>query len=513
MAELNAAPVQDADFAAALEQIKALLQGGQGDVTTEDVMAAPPMRERAPVRTMMGTQPMSRDPMAGVTVDWSEPQADRPRAPQPRSYASSAGSPFGDLVASYTDSNALGRGVSGIEDFGGGVGNTAYMFSGIPGAMDAGRNLGEAEASGDPFRGAAAIGQGALSTLPYNRLAGAVMATAPGALAAGAAFAGIPIAAATTFMPNEAQAQARGRKQPVAAPQPAGPPPDDGLQPEQRARRDELNTQLTREQWLPPVQRRELESLTKIMTDFQTARNTARTDADKLRALEKAKLEGEEASNKALRQREADLANQPFRERYGPVAGNLPATGLALSAGLPFALRGMANAGTWMPGSMSRRLDRVTNEAVATADPRQYTISTSEIARLLEQQPTWLNTLGKAGVSALAGGALTAEANLFPDQYDAFNLTPGSPAQNMARDRALSLWPYLERGAIGTLTGMSGYKAGDLVPYRRPNTARAQGVLDAGPPPAPTPNQPAPVWDDRVNRWRLRGTFHSGPKE
>lgn len=71
MAEMVAtAPVQDADFAAALEQIKALLQGGQGDVTTEDVMAPPPMRERAPVRTLGGERPAQpRQLPAGIEFD------------------------------------------------------------------------------------------------------------------------------------------------------------------------------------------------------------------------------------------------------------------------------------------------------------------------------------------------------------------------------------------------------------------------------------------------------------
>lgn len=118
---------------------------------------------------------------------------------------------------------------------------------------------------------------------------------------------------------------------------------------------------------------------------------------------------------------------------------------------------------------------RQTEKAIASSDPKAATAGAKRLQSMIESKPGMMSDAGKAGMAAGAGGALTAEANMFPDQYDAFNLPEGE-AKEKARAKALDIPSYLERGAVGTLTGLSGYKAGDLIPKRTPDIDRAKAA-------------------------------------
>lgn len=483
MAEFNGTPdAHDPVFAAALEQFKALLQGGQGDVTTGDVDTS--VRERAPVRTVTGAQPMPRDRLAGVAVDWSEPQADRPRAPQPRSYASSAGNPLGDLIASYTNSNALGRTVSGIEDIGGGLATGAYHLSGIPGVTVAAENLAAAEANGDPVRGAAALGQGFLSTLPYNRLAGALFSSAPRALAAGATFAGVPIAAGTAFLSDPAEA-AGPRRKPAVPPQPAGPPPDDGLQPEQRSRRDALNTQMTRDQWLPPAQRRELEALTKIMTDYQSGRNAARTETDRTIALEKAKLAAEQERQRSQAEERERWANTPLGKAYPWAPPALAATGFALGTlgANAISRAGVRNYNTNIR-DMSDRWSSAVERTQRARTPASRE-SGAALARELGDEFTSMEARGPRGywpsiVSGIGGTELGLAA---PTLIDYTTSTPGSPLRQYVTQSMSDPYELAGRLGAGVIFGGAAGKYISSIAGRNklePSTYRAETNVLAG---------------------------------
>lgn len=202
------------------------------------------------------------------------------------------------------------------------------------------------------------------------------------------------------------------------------------------------------------------------------------------------------------RVRDGYMETAPFRERYPAVAGALPAAGLALAAGVPFGLKAVANATTGAPWSTASRLQREIDkgrQAMISGTPDERSLQENVLNAFVGREPgrmgrTWQAVTGPAA-AAVAGGSLAAEAQLFPDQFDWYNL-PEGPEKEAARKRALDPLTFLSRAALGSLIGYSGYKAGDLVPRRDPNWPAAIGVRDAlrargasgggsGAPPAP----------------------------
>jgi hypothetical protein len=184
-------------------------------------------------------------------------------------------------------------------------------------------------------------------------------------------------------------------------------------------------------------------------------------------------------------------AATPWRDRNPGAAAALPAVGM----GLAFALPGMAGikkqAGTLTKGGFAARLE----DAIQTAErgiasgkvTPETRVAAGTINNILKQEPKdgFLETAKRLGSTAgqtvaagTAGGLLSAEASLYPDQFDAYNL-PDGPTKDKARERALDPKNYLERGAIGSITGMSGYKAGKmLTPAAKPNWEKGASVSD-----------------------------------
>lgn len=204
---------------------------------------------------------------------------------------------------------------------------------------------------------------------------------------------------------------------------------------------------------------------------------------------------GRAAEEQASRDR---LANTPFRQRYPNLSGALPYAGMTVAAGIPFVGRGTANAMTWLPRSASRQFDDATARAegaTSASNMRDFNIAAGEIRNSLAARPqsmfdqSTLRDAARVGArnmtpyatSGLAGGALFAEANMLPFQWDALNLPPGN-AQREARSNALDVPQYLERGLMGSLGGASGYKAANiLVPRRQPNWARGESAANNPP--------------------------------
>jgi hypothetical protein len=237
-----------------------------------------------------------------------------------------------------------------------------------------------------------------------------------------------------------------------------------------------------------------------------------------------------EVANKASKdaaEQKAREAATPFRERYPEVAGWLPTVGLALAGATPAAVASARNIRSFFPGSQAGRVQQAIEDnllARQTGDAANAKLTEAALANHLGDKPTLAGELIKGGAAALAGGGLSAEANLYPDQYDAFNLPPG-PLKDQARERALNPLNYFERGGLGALTGLSGYElASNLTPWKAPDWARAQAIVDnpfaAPPPPPPPPPPPRPLggtqkghtWDEKTSRWRdADGTFLSGP--
>jgi hypothetical protein len=125
------------------------------------------------------------------------------------------------------------------------------------------------------------------------------------------------------------------------------------------------------------------------------------------------------------------------------------------------------------------------NNALAARAPSILNQPSVPAAARAAGQAMWPAT--KAGI---AGGPLVAEASMFPDQFDTYNLPPG-PAQREARSNALNPMAYGERAALGALTAASGYKLPDvIVPRRQPNWARAEAAANNPPRLGGPPNQP-----------------------
>jgi hypothetical protein len=201
-------------------------------------------------------------------------------------------------------------------------------------------------------------------------------------------------------------------------------------------------------------------------------------------------------------------ARTPFRERYPNAAGVLPMAGMAIAGAVPFGMGAKKAAGSFFPGSFAGRVRSGIAEAegaIRSGDEAAMDVSRRYLDNLVSEQPTMASKGGNALLAGASGGGLAAEAGMFPDQYDAYNL-PAGPEQDAARERSLNPMNYLERGGIGTLTGLSGYKIGSLVPERKPNIARANALSSFM-----SDNQaaPAPASPQVITR-SSSGTYH-GP--
>jgi hypothetical protein len=254
-----------------------------------------------------------------------------------------------------------------------------------------------------------------------------------------------------------------------------------------------------------------LEAMAKTNFQSKTARENAAqpilAEIESIRA-QKTALEGEltaEANRKST-------AGKPFRERYPEVAGALPGVGLALSAALPAMIATKRNVSSFFPSSPEGQVRGAiarNQSARQTGDAAQVGITRQELGHHIDEQPTLGKHLGKAFTAAGAGGLLAAESSMFPDQYDAFNLPEGK-LKDEARGRALDIGNYAERGAIGALTGLSGYEAGaNLTPWRGSNMSLAKSLRDA---PFTPPGGPAGPAGHHAYQPRNNGQFAGPPQ-
>lgn len=393
----------------------------------------------------------------------------------------SANTPMGDAVAQATGSPLAGRVATSAENVAGRVVDTAYNLTGVPAAAQAGENLAAGVDAGDPIKTGASALQLGLMSLP---------AVGP---AARAAFATVPRAVGTTLVSSAAPVFA-GKA--VAGPSEAREGGSEASDPD--ARLQQLLTQRASldHQRAAAIANRDAERYGRggrkagKGEDWDEANREVGRLSNEITALDKMidratqesspefKLQMQKKKEAAEAEKKAKEAATPFRERFPEIAGILPSVGLSLSAGLPLALRTVGNVRSWLPGSYPSRLSsatRKTERAIASGDPKAATAGAKRLQSMIESKPGVMIDAAKAGAAAAAGGALTAEANMFPDQYDAFNLPEGE-AKEKARAKALDIPSYLERGVVGTLTGLSGYKAGDLIPKRTPDIDRAKAA-------------------------------------
>ncbi len=380
----------------------------------------------------------------------------------------SSNTPFGDRAAAYlgTYGGAVASGfdrsmqgaVSDLKD----KVNFLGEASGIPHAMRGMQAAGRGASQGDTIKQVGGLGQAALTALPFvGPAARAAFATAPRAMATVGGMGLAPVAASGLLSEaNAGDASGAGRL--------------DQLYLRQQSMQQELQR---------AISRRDQEAKSGEGPKFDAAQAAADLVQGQMTTIDREITDIRQRNSPEYKREQEKLrreqeASMPFRERYPEVAGVLPAAGLALSAGLPFGLKAVSRGMSWAPGlGTPSRVMRATEalEGAATSKNAMLVAQKNrELNALLATQNT-TSKVGNALTSASAGGALTAEANLFPDQYDAFNL-PSGDRQKEAHDRAMDPMAYVERGAIGTLTGLSGYKAAGLIPERPINFGRARGA-------------------------------------
>lgn len=420
--------------------------------------------------------------------------------------ARSANTPMGDAVAQATGSPLAGRVATGAENISRGVVDTAYGLTGIPMAAEGGKHMAQAVESGSPTRGAGAAMEVGLATMPFmGKAARAAFQTLPRGIATGTAYGAAPGLAAGTLIPDSAEAQSRKKgSQAKAETQPEGPPPDDGLMPDQRARRNLLNQKLSRENWLPKVEREELQGLNKISADYATGKNAAAAETERLRGA--AQAEGEKIAATAKAQREADAAkaqadeaqrkksaNESIRDKYPEVMPFVAPLTAVLAGGIGAKIKGSAVTAfnEKLQGLSARWSDAVERANRARPGSPAHARAVEE-AKGIGAQFEALEKKGSGGTGkAIAAGASVGEVGTFlPDEIDLMRAAPGSELQqNVLRPYQEDPSLFFKRMGVGMVTGGGPALAGAEFAGRRVSTApNYRGETDAlsrGPPAGP----------------------------
>lgn len=359
----------------------------------------------------------------------------------------SANSPLADYVVEKTGVTGLGPATDLTAKIGRATGDAVANATMIPWAVQSGAQLGEAATRFDPSE-----------LLPSSAQAQEVDKLQQ-------------LLEAQALMTRQAE-EARQRRE--------------GMRPRGRAPTPQLDPQYTA-----------ADAEYRQISDRLTAHNELVRQEQTIRSPEyQLKMQKErEAAEEAKRAREA---NTPWRERNPALANALPNYVMALSAGVPGAIGMVRNLRTFFPGSVQGQMRSAIAEnalARSSGDASRAAITEAELANHLAAMPQgWKAKMGKeageASMAAGAGGALTAEASMFPDQWDAYNL-PDGERKEKARELALNPLNYIERGAMGALTGFSGYEVGSkLTPWRGANASRAKAIVD-NPYSPPLPDRPA----------------------
>lgn len=214
------------------------------------------------------------------------------------------------------------------------------------------------------------------------------------------------------------------------------------------------------------------------------AADTERQDREAQIRLRTQAEEAEQARINAQLERETQQKideqrrNMTFTEKYPEIADRLPMAGLAVGAVVPAAGRIMQQRVRNAPmrewhqavNETERALGRrnwkgdpspdiqAAGEGVSKLEQFNNTFKNGTQSPLLDL-PWYQPSKGMIG-AGMFGGSVAAEAGMFPDQWNAVNLPENNPERAASRERATNPLLYLERGAMGALTGASGYKAG-----------------------------------------------------
>ena len=355
---------------------------------------------------------------------------------------------FGDYVAQHLGPEA-GRTASIIDQGLQTAKPVAAEMTGVPTAERGLGNVAEGMVEGDPARVVGGAAQTALAALPYGA-ARTAFATVPRALGTTATAAGAPMAASGALTPGDASAQNDVLSRLYED--------RNGLVDARSAAQAEMDKQ----------------ARTGRGPKYKAARREYEKAQRRVETLDKriSKMEYEGSAE--------FKAKQPFRERYPEVASQLPGAAMAVAAGVPFALRGASRAGSFLPGSKASRFARATHnveQAIESGNALTAARGARELQAMMPSQASNLTSnIGNPLAAAATGGALAAEAQMFPEQYDYFNLPPDSDGYRQAAETLSDPTNWLKRGGFGMALGLSGYKAAGALPGRSPDVSRAKAA-------------------------------------
>jgi hypothetical protein len=431
--------------------------GGIADTDDEDTGGIMPYLESNP----HGWRDQAYDP---GSITSAGPVADR--------YGQKYGPEVGSLAQGASDA---------FDTAGGAAKGLALGLSGIDAAREGGANLAKAVDSNDPIAGAGSIAQIGMAAMPFTKYGRMAVETLPRALASSGIGSGAALAASGMLSSTDAEAkkqrQGQGQHSPQHNYQPAqtenaGPPPDDGLSPDQRARMQLLQRRIQNSDWNSGAERRSMESelagLQGLAADYTRNMNSGKARTAEIAATSAANLNAQKAATaQADAERKAKL-DQPFQERN-------PEASLALTAGAPVLSGLLARYGMGKLANRGEQLIQDFNMARQAGD----VTAMSEAAAALSSWQRWLPMRQTAAIGVPATAPV--DARVLGDVVDKYSLPPTSKAQQGASQRLGDVPQYLKDAvpAFGSGLVWSGIGA-KLAPSAPVDKSRAITGMYAG---------------------------------
>lgn len=291
----------------------------------------------------------------------------------------------------------------------------AYMLSGIPMAKEGIEGAREASLAGDPVRTAGNVAETALAALPFSK---AATATAPrlASVLAGSYLAPGFASGELSLGATPAEAKTRKRVAPVReeAPPVETAPVDNGLSPAENAEMAKLQRRIQNANWSSGAERRSLESrlqqLQGVSADYAKSKNSAVTEAARIKATSEAQIEAEKA--KAAQEsadREA-AANEPFKKAHPYISAAIPAA-TTLASVLLGSRMGYGNRKVFQEGmdELSTNIGNLGRSA-ETAFKKGDTLTASRLTQESQALKGQLDDIVKKGEAGSMGTVLGASA-------------------------------------------------------------------------------------------------------
>jgi hypothetical protein len=345
----------------------------------------------------------------------------------------------------------------------------AGAVTGVTGASEAGRNLAEAEAEGNPTRAAGAVAQGAAAAVPFSRLGRAMLSTLPRAAGLGAGI-GASGAVASGQLFSEAEAAEPQRRKPPSptgakppAPTSTPPSPAAPAAPEPAPAAAASATGDQRQQTVRDLKKQiadtqaKLEKMATTHYESTTARKAASQPLlDEIEAARAriTKIEDEFATEAAATRK----SQERWRERNPDLAANWAWMVPAAAAAAGGATAGAQRLGRFLYNvpwhHRVRRAERLLESGSPLAGPALRDLG-NRADEFAKPGSRLAGAMTSDKLPAVVGAAAGAELGMLPLQID---------INNLGFSRALdSPWELAKAGITGGMAALTGGSAGKVV--------------------------------------------------